>query len=46
MEARKAKHSGIKEKIHQLAKAEKSAHEQETNLRDLEHDKPEPPRAP
>jgi len=46
MDAWEAKRGGIKEKIRQLAKAGKSAHEQEAALRDLEHDKPEPPRVP
>ena len=46
IEAWEAKRGGIKEKIRQLSKAGKSAHEQEDALRDLEHDKPEPPRVP
>ena len=46
MDAWEAKRGGIKEKIRQLAKASKSAHEQETALRNLEHDKPEPLRVP
>ncbi|MEJ1388532.1 MAG: DUF3987 domain-containing protein [Candidatus Sedimenticola sp. (ex Thyasira tokunagai)] len=46
MEAWEAKRGGIKEKIRQLAKSGKPAHEQETALRDLEHDKPESPRMP
>jgi len=46
MEAWRAKRDGIKEKIRQLAKAGRPAHEQESALRDLEHDKPEPPRVP
>ncbi len=41
-----AKRGGIKEKIRQLAKTGKSTHEQEVALRDLEYDKPEPPRVP
>lgn len=46
MEAWEAKRGGIKEKIRQLSKAGKPAREQEDALRDLEHDKPEPPRVP
>lgn len=46
MEAWEAKRGGIKEKIRQLSKAGKHAREQEDALRDLEHDKPEPPRVP
>ena len=46
MEAWEAKRGGIKEKIRQLSKAGKQAREQEEALRDLEHDKPEPPRVP
>ena len=46
MEAWEAKRGGIKEKIRQLSKAGKPAREQEEALRDLEHDKPEPPRVP
>ncbi|MET0107208.1 MAG: DUF3987 domain-containing protein [Sedimenticola sp.] len=46
MEAWEAKRGGIKEKIRQLSKAGKPAGEQEEALRDLEHDKPEPPRVP
>ncbi len=46
MEAWEAKCGGIKEKIRSLAKTGKSTHEQEATLRDLEHDKPEPPRVP
>ncbi len=46
MDAWEAKRGGIKEKIRQLAKAGKFAHEQEAALRNLEHDKPEPPRVP
>ncbi len=46
MEAWEAKRGGIKEKIRQLSKAGKPAREQEEVLRDLEHDKPEPPRVP
>lgn len=46
MEAWEAKRGGIKEKNRQLSKAGKPAREQEDALRDLEHDKPEPPRVP
>ncbi len=46
MESWEAKRGGIKEKIRQLSKTGKPAREQEEALRDLEHDKPEPPRAP
>jgi len=46
MEAWETKRGGIKEKIRQLSKAGKPAREQEEALRDLEHDKPEPPRVP
>ena len=46
MEAWEAKRSGIKEKIRQLSKEGKPAREQEVALRDLEHDKPQPPRVP
>lgn len=46
MEAWEAKRGGIKEKIRQLSKGGKPAREQEEALRDLEHDKPEPPRVP
>ncbi|MCZ6802994.1 MAG: YfjI family protein [Proteobacteria bacterium] len=46
MEAWEAKRGGIKDKIRQLAKSGKSTHDQEAALRDLEHDKPEPPRVP
>jgi putative DNA primase/helicase len=45
-EAWEAKRQGIKEKIRQLAKDQKSASGMESALRDLEHDKPEPPRIP
>lgn len=45
-EAWEAKRGGIKEKIRSLAKTSKSTHEQEVALRNLEHDKPEPPRVP
>lgn len=46
IEAWEAKRSGIKEKIRQLAKEDKSSESMEIYLRDLEHDKPEPPRIP
>lgn len=46
MEVWEAKRGGIKEKTRQLSKAGKPAREQEEALRDLEHDKPEPPRVP
>lgn len=45
-EAWEAKRAGIKEKIRQLAKENKPSGEKEVALRDLEHDKPEPPRVP
>jgi len=41
-----AKHSGIKQNIRRLAKTGKPAGDQEAELRDHEHDKPEPPRVP
>jgi putative DNA primase/helicase len=46
IEAWDAKRQGIKEKIRQLAKEQKSTAGMEGALRDLEHDKPEPPRVP
>lgn len=46
VEAWDAKRSGIKDKIRQLAKETKSTAEQESALRDLEHEKPEAPRVP
>lgn len=46
IEAWEAKRGGIKEKIRQLAKESKPTRDKETELRDLEHDKPEPPRIP
>ncbi len=46
MEAWEAKRGGIKEKIRALAKSGKGALEQETALRELEHDKPVSPRVP
>lgn len=45
-EAWEAKRAGIKEKIRQLAKENKPTGHKEAALRDLEHDKPEPPRVP
>jgi putative DNA primase/helicase len=41
-----AKYGGVKEKIRQLAKDNKPTASLESDLRDLEHDKPEPPRVP
>lgn len=41
-----AKHGGIKEKIRQLAKDNKPTGGMESALREMEHDKPEPPRVP
>jgi putative DNA primase/helicase len=46
IEAWEAKRGGIKEKIRQLAKNQKSTMDMESALRDLEHYKPEPPRIP
>jgi putative DNA primase/helicase len=46
IEAWEAKRAGIKESIRQLAKAGKPTHGAESSLRDLEHDKPEPPKIP
>jgi putative DNA primase/helicase len=46
IEAWDAKRGGIKEHIRQLAKAGKPTDLAESTLRDLEHDKPEPPRTP
>lgn len=46
IEAWEAKRGGVKEKIRQLAKEQKSTASMESALRDLEHDKPEPPRIP
>lgn len=46
MDAWEAKRAGIKEIIRQLAKEQKSTAGMEGALRDLEHDKPEPPRIP
>lgn len=45
-EAWEAKRGGVKEKIRQLAKTNKATADSETALRDLEHEKPEPPRIP
>ncbi|MDP1646186.1 MAG: DUF3987 domain-containing protein [Thiobacillus sp.] len=44
IEAWEAKRGGIKENIRQLSKAGKPTHGAESALRDLEHNKPEPPR--
>lgn len=46
LEAWEAKRGGIKDKIRQLAKDNKPTAGMESALRDLEHDKPEPPRVP
>ncbi len=46
LEAWEAKYSGIKETIRRLAKGGKPTDKAESTLRDLEHDKPEPPRIP
>jgi len=46
VEAWEAKRGGVKEKIRQLAKDQKPTAGMESALRDLEHDKPEPPRIP
>lgn len=46
LEAWEAKHSGIKDKIRQLAKEHKPTLAMETSLRDLEYHRPEPPRVP
>ena len=46
IEAWEAKRGGVKEKIRQLAKDNKPTAGMESALRDLEHDKPEPPRIP
>jgi len=45
-EAWEAKRAGIKEKIRHLAKENKPTGDKEAALRDLEHDKPDPPRVP
>jgi putative DNA primase/helicase len=46
VEAWEAKRCGIKDKIRQLAKGENSTICMENALRELEHEKPEPPRVP
>lgn len=46
IEAWEAKRSGIKDKIRHLAKDSKPTDGMESALRELEHDKPEPPRVP
>ncbi len=46
IESWEAKRSGIKDKIRQLAKEKKPTAELEADLRDLGHDKPEPPQIP
>jgi putative DNA primase/helicase len=46
IEAWEAKRGGVRDKIRQLAKDQKSTAAMESVLRDLEHDKPEPPRIP
>lgn len=46
IEAWEAKRAGVKEKIRLLAKDDKPTADMESALRDLEHDKPEPPRIP
>lgn len=46
IEGWEAKRAGVKEKIRQLAKDNKPTAGMEAALRDLEHDKPEPPRVP
>jgi putative DNA primase/helicase len=46
VEAWEAKRSGIKDKIRQLAKESKPTASMDSALRDLERDKPEPPRIP
>lgn len=46
VEAWESKRGGVKERIRQLAKDNKPAEGMESALRDLEHDKPEPPRIP
>lgn len=45
-ESWEAKRNGIKEKIRQLAKGGKPTVDAESALRDLEHEKPEPPKVP
>jgi putative DNA primase/helicase len=46
IEAWEAKRGGVKESIRNLAKEQKSTADMESALRDLEHDKPLPPRIP
>jgi putative DNA primase/helicase len=46
IEAWEAKRGGVKEKIRQLAKEQKPTTAMESALRDLEHERPEPPRIP
>ena len=46
IEAWEAKRSGIKERIRELSKRQKPTADLESALRDLEHEKPEPPRIP
>lgn len=46
IEAWEAKRGGVKEQIRYLAKCNKPTTGMESALRDLEHDKPEPPRIP
>jgi putative DNA primase/helicase len=46
IEAWEAKRGGVKDKIRQLAKDQKPTTSMESALRDLEHEKPEPPRIP
>jgi putative DNA primase/helicase len=46
IEAWEAKHNGIKEQIRHLVKNNKPTMDKESALRDLEHDKPVPPRIP
>jgi putative DNA primase/helicase len=46
IEAWEAKHGGVKEKIRQLAKENKTTAGMESVLRDLEHNRPAPPRIP
>jgi putative DNA primase/helicase len=46
IDAWEAKRGGVKDQIRQLAKSNKPTGSQEADLRELEHDKPEPPRIP
>ena len=46
LEGWEARRGGIKDKIRQLAKAEKPTGQLDESLRNLEHDKPEAPRVP